>query len=88
MMVSFKIKEEKNGYRIIEPMNDLHKSFGYLMALNPHKEVLKFYNRRLFYGCFRREAEAKRMVELLMECGWDYSRRDELKERVLSEVEG
>ena len=38
------------------------------------------------FACFRKVYQAERMVELLKECGWDYSRRDELKEQVLREM--
>lgn len=38
-----------------------------------------------YFGCVRTQRQAERMVELLRECGWDYSCRDEIKRRVLSE---
>ena len=42
-MVSYRIKASKNGYSLVEPLNDFHKSLGFLMVTNPNKEVLKFF---------------------------------------------
>lgn len=42
-MVSFKILKSKNKYEIIEPIDDLGRSFGYSMVVNPKGEVLKFF---------------------------------------------
>jgi hypothetical protein len=38
-----------------------------------------------YFGTFRKARQAERMVELLEECDWDYSRRYELKEQVMNE---
>lgn len=43
-MTSFKILQTNNGYTLVEPLDNIHKSMGYLMVLNPHKEVLKFFS--------------------------------------------
>ena len=36
-----------------------------------------------YYACFRKKEQAVRFVELMKECNWDKSRKDELKWRVL-----
>ena len=36
-----------------------------------------------YYACFKKEADAKRYVELMRECNWDYKQRWSLKRRVL-----
>ena len=43
-MTSFRIKSTKNGFKLVEPIDNLQRSHGYLMVLNPHGEVLKFFN--------------------------------------------
>lgn len=40
---------------------------------------------RLHFAMFKKKSQAKRMVELLKECDWDYTKRFELKEQVLNE---
>lgn len=42
-MVSFRILKSKNKYEIIEPIDDLRRSFGFNMVVNPKGEVLKFF---------------------------------------------
>ena len=42
-MVSFKILGSENGYSVVEPKNTLDKSLGFLMVVNPHNKVLRFY---------------------------------------------
>ena len=42
-MTSFRIKSTKNGFELVEPLDDLQRSHGYLMVVNPHGEVLKFF---------------------------------------------
>ena len=36
-----------------------------------------------YYACFKKESDAKRYVELMRECNWDYNQRWSLKRRVL-----
>lgn len=43
-MTSFKILAEKNRYALVEPIDDIRRSMGYIMILNPNKEVLKFFS--------------------------------------------
>lgn len=55
------------------------KGYNYFM-------VCKFINNKdCYFATFKEEKQAQRMVELLRECDWDYSKRYELKEKVLSE---
>ena len=42
-MTSFRIKASNNGYQLVEPLNDIQRSYGYLMVLNTQKKVLRFY---------------------------------------------
>ena len=39
-----------------------------------------------YYTCFKKEEDAKRYVELMRECDWDFNRRYELKEKVLNGI--
>lgn len=57
-MTSFRVKASNNGYSLVEPLNDLQRSHGYLMILNPHGEVLKFYS----VG-FNNEKNARKYLE-------------------------
>ena len=48
--------------------------------------VRKFIkDKEYHFATFKKEEQAQRMVELLKECNWDYSKRYELKEQVLNE---
>ena len=38
-----------------------------------------------YYGCFKKEKDAQKFVELMRECNWDKSKSKELKEKVLKE---
>lgn len=38
-----------------------------------------------YYTCFKKEEDAKKFVELMRECDWDFNRRYELKRKVLNE---
>ena len=42
---------------------------------------VRYKNR--YYACFKKETDAKRYVELMRECNWDYNQRWSLKRRVL-----
>lgn len=37
-----------------------------------------------YYSCFKKEEDAKEFVRLMRECDWDYSRKDDIREEVLS----
>lgn len=39
-----------------------------------------------YYGTFRDCGDAKKFVELMRECNWDKSRKDELRQKVLNGV--
>jgi hypothetical protein len=45
----------------------------------------RYGDKVVVYATFKNASQAKRMVELLIECDWDKSRVEELKERVLNE---
>jgi len=42
---------------------------------------IRYKNR--YYACFKKETDAKKYVELMRECNWDYDQRWTLKRRVL-----
>ena len=37
------------------------------------------------FACCKRKEQAEEMVRLFKECDWDYSRKDEIKNKVISE---
>lgn len=42
-MTSFKILHSKNGYSVVQPSNNFHESYGFIMVVAPNREVLKFF---------------------------------------------
>ena len=42
-MNNSKIRASNNGYSMREPLNDFHRSMGYICVINPGGEILKFY---------------------------------------------
>ena len=52
---------------------------------NRNTKCFHVVRKNRFYAKFRNEDEAREFVRLMRECDWDYSKRLELKERVLNE---
>lgn len=50
-----------------------------------YKVINRIDSKVIYYGYFKDYRQAERMVELLVECDWDVTRRHELKEQVLRE---
>lgn len=50
-----------------------------------YKVVKRIDSKVIYFGYFKDYRQAERMVELLVECDWDVTRRQELKEQVLRE---
>ena len=75
-------KWDKRKNQKLEPLNytkSINNGYTYWL-------VDKHINgKRKHFASFKHKKQAKRMVELLKECNWDYTKRYELKEQVLNE---
>ena len=71
------------------PKNEKKSIKNYTIVKDKHHRyyaVRKFIkDKEYHFATFKKEEQAQRMVELLRECNWDYSKRYELKEQVLNE---
>lgn len=56
---------------------------NYFWNRQQKKWNVKYHNH--YYACFKEEKHAKRFVELMRECGWDSSKKKEIKKKVLQE---
>ena len=77
-----KVRNPHAGRKKTRQYSKLHpKNYVY----NRREKVFQVRRNGEYYACFKRESDAKRYVELMRECDWDKSRKDELRQRVLRE---
>ena len=54
--------------------------------MDRHCNSVKIVKDSRYYGCVHSIEQAERFVELMKECNWDYSKRNEVKQRVVNDV--
>ena len=64
------------------PKNDYKKHPRYY-SYNHHIRRWTVTYKSRYYACFRKKEQAQCFVELMKECKWDKSRKDELRQKVL-----
>lgn len=55
---------------------------NYYFCRNTGRFHVAYKNR--YYSCFKNEEDAKKFVEMMRECDWDYNKRKEFKELILN----
>jgi len=64
------------------PKHDYKKHPRYY-SYNHHINRWTVTYKSRYYACFRKREQAECFVELMKECNWDKSRKDELRQKVL-----
>ena len=64
------------------PKKDYKKPPRYY-SYNHHINRWTVTYKSRYYACFRKKEQAECFVELMKECNWDKSRKDELRQKVL-----
>ena len=75
----FNLRRSKCG----RPRNQPREVKNYFFLRDKGVYVVRRCNQ--YYAYFKTEEQARKYVDLMRECDWDYNRRLELKERVLNE---